>query len=351
MARFKIKESEIRQYVRSLIREAIESEGRKADPTNERELEKMRRGEDFNFGILGAGAKQRVRDYFRENGIPFPKKPKGGNAITIINGATGEDKTPENTENAISDKHEKQRLSNNQKRLSNYHAKRNKDDIDKMQQMVNEPLTDGGDIKDKDDNTPIEPSIKQTKTKDPLSNDEYTQKWLSMSDEEKEAMRDKIRRNRQKESSAENDKIRGALQRSVSSGYPSSKELKQQIKDLKDKQAMLGQHNDINDKKWREYDFLIKDREKILNKYYGGYQPSSNDEYADEVVNNALADDLSGEEEFQGGNYGIETTKNNPQEDEYEPLDDDDFDNRSKKKRDFQGLKDMGFYDDDDEIW
>lgn len=346
MARFKIKESEIRQYVRSLIREAIENEGRKADPTNERELEKMRRGEDFNFGILGATAKQKVRDYFRDNGIPFPKKPKGGNAITIINGATGEDKTPENTENAISDKHEKQRLLNNQKRLSNYHAKRNKGDIDKMQQMVNEPLSDN---EVDDENISIGTTDSQTKANDALGDDAYTQKWLSMSDEEKEAMRDKIRRNRQKESSAQNDKIRGALQKSVSSGYPSPQELKQQIKGLKDKQAMLGQHNDINDKKWREYDFLIKDREKILNKYYGGYQPSSDDEYADEVVNNALADDLSGEEEFQGGNYGIEITKNNPQEDEYEPLDDDDFDNRSKKRRDFQDLKDMGFYDDDDD--
>lgn len=346
MARFKIRESEIRQYVRSLIREAIENEGRKADPTNERELEKMRRGEDFNFGILGATAKQKVRDYFRDNGIPFPKKPKGGNAITIINGATGEDKTPENTENAISDKHEKQRLLNNQKRLSNYHAKRNKGDIDKMQQMVNEPLSDN---EVDDENISIGTTDSQTKANDALGDDAYTQKWLSMSDEEKEAMRDKIRRNRQKESSAQNDKIRGALQKSVSSGYPSPQELKQQIKGLKDKQAMLGQHNDINDKKWREYDFLIKDREKILNKYYGGYQPSSDDEYADEVVNNALADDLSGEEEFQGGNYGIEITKNNPQEDEYEPLDDDDFDNRSKKRRDFQDLKDMGFYDDDDD--
>lgn len=347
MTRFKIRESEVRQYVRSLIREAIENEGRKADPTNERELEKMRRGEDFNFGILGAGAKQRVRDYFRENGIPFPTKPKGGNPITIINGATGEDKTPENTENAIADKHEKQRLSNNQKKLGNYHAKRNKDEIEKMQQIVNEPLSDD----EVDDDTSIDTIDSQTKANDALGDDAYTQKWLSMSDEEKEAMRDKIRRNRQKESSAEYDKIRGALQRSVSSGYPTSKELKQQIKGLKDKQAMLGQHNDINDKKWREYDFLIKDREKILNKYYGGYQPSSNDEYADEVVNNALADDLSAEEEFQGGNYGIETTKNNPQEDEYEPLDDDDFDNRSKKKRDFQGLKDLGFYDDDEYDW
>ena len=349
MARFKIKESEIRQYVRSLIREAIESEGRKADPTNERELEKMRRGEDFNFGILGAGAKQRVRDYFRENGIPFPKKPKGGNAIKIINGATGEDKTPENTENAIFDKHEKQRLSNNQKRLGNYHANRNKDEIDKMQQMVNEPLSDDGVDDDEYGNTSINASDSQTKANDALGDDAYTQKWLSMSDEEKEAMRDKIRRNRQKESSAENDKIRGALQRSVSSGYPSPQELKQQIIDLKNKQSMLGQHNDINDKKWKEYDFLIKDREKILNKYYGGYEPSSDDEYADEVVNSALADDLSGEEEFQGGNYGIEPTKDNSQEDEYEPLDDDDFDNRSKKRRDFQELKDMGFYDDDDD--
>lgn len=348
MARFKIKESEIRKYVRSLIREALESEGRKADPTNERELEKMRRGEDFNFDILGAGAKQKVRDYFRENGIPFPKKPKGGSRIKIINGATGEDKTSDNTADAIADKHEKQQAAYNQSRLKNYHAKRNKDEIDKMQQMVNEPLPNN-DVDADDGYDTINTSDRQTKANDALGNDAYTQKWLSMSDEEKAAMRDKIRKNRQKESSAENDKIRGALQKSVSSGYPTPNELKQQIADLKDKQAMLGQHNDINDKKWREYDFLIKDREKILNKYYGGYAPNADDEYADEVVNNALADDLSGEEEFQGGNYGIETTKGNPQEDDYEPLDDDDFDNRSKKKRDFKDLRDMGFYSDDDE--
>lgn len=350
MARIKIRESEIRQYVRSLIREAMEDEGRKADPTNERELAKMYRGEDFNFGVLGAGAKQKVRDYFRENGIPFPKKPKGGNPITIINGATGEDKSPNNTDNAIADKHERQRVTNNQNRLANYHAKRNQSEIDKMQQMVNEPSASNSvDDDDEYGDSMINTSDSQTKANDALGNDAYTQKWLSMSDDEKAEMRDKIRQNRQKESSAENDKIRGALQRSVSSGYPTPKELKQQIIDLKDKQAMLGQHNDINDKKWREYDFLIKDREKILNKYYGGYAPSADDEYADEVVNNALADDLSGEEEFQDGNYGIETTKDIPQEDDYEPLDDDDFDNRSKKKRDFQDLKDMGFYDDDDD--
>ena len=322
MARFKIKEIEIRQYVRSLIREAIESEGRKADPTNEIELEKMRRGEDFNFGILGATAKQKVRDYFRDNGIPFPKKPKGGNPITIINGATGEDKSPNNTEDAIATKHEKQRTVANDRVKRNYHAKRNKDEIDKMQQMVNEPMSDN-EVDDEYDDASIDATDSQTKANDALGDDAYTQKWLSMSDEEKEAMRDKIRRNRNKESSAENEKIRGGLQRGASRGYPTAKELKQQIMDLKDKQAMLGQHNDINDKKWREYDFLIKDREKILNKYYGAYNQNLYKKETDDV------DDA-------------------PQKDEYEPL--DNFYNRSGKRRNFQDLKDMGFYDDDDDF-
>ena len=340
MARFKIKESEIRQYVRSLIREAIESEGRKEDPINTRELEKMRRGEDFNFGIMGNGARKKVYKFFRENGIPFPTKPKGGNPITIINGATGEDKTPSNTEDAIFDKHEAQRQTYNQTRLDRYHEKKNKDKIDKMHQIVNEPLpnnkTDDNLIKNAEIDKPTK------KTRKTLDNDAYTQTWLSMSDEEKEDMRNKIRRNRQKENSAENDKIRGALQRSVSSGYPSPQELKQQIIDLKNKQSMLGQHNDINDKKWKEYDFLIKDREKILNKYYGGHEPTSDDEYADEVVNSALADDLSDEEEFQN-------IDNCQKDDDYIPIDSIDFEEDSDKKRRNQALYDMGFYDDDDD--
>lgn len=321
MTRFKIRESEVRQYVRSLIREAIESEGRKPDPINKRELDKMRRGEDFNFGIMGSGAQQTVRDYFRDNGIPFPTKPKGGNPITIINGATGEDKSPNNTEDAISYKHEKQRQKRNQIRLDKYHETKNKDKIDQMRQMVYEPLVDDEDIDDENDDTSTDTSKKERKANDALSNDEYTQKWLSMSEEEREAMRDKIRRNRIKERSAENTKFRSSMQRGVNGTYPTAKELKQQIADLKDKQAMLGQHNDINDKKWREYDFLINDREKILNKYYRGYRQSSKEEDTDDTTNII-------------------------QKDEYEPL--DNFYNRSGKKRDFQGLKDLGFYDDDD---
>lgn len=340
MSRIVIKESEIRRYVRSLIREAMEDEGRKASPENERELEKMRRGEDFNFGILGQGAKQRVREYFKEKGIPMPKMPKGGVSPEIINGATGEDKTPANSPEAIAKNLEARKTAHNQTNKDRYFAKKHGEETKEMNQLVDEPLDDI-------DNTTY--SDRDTLANDELGQDAYAQKWLALSDDEKAAMRDKIRQNRINKSSAENEKYRDVLNRTVTSGYPTPEELKQQIVDLKSKQSALGQHNDINDKKWREYDYLIKDREKILNKYYGGSEPDTNDEMADEIVNNAFNDDLSGEEEFSGGDYGIERNKQQSDDQEYEPLDDDDFDNRSKKKRDFDDLKDMGFYDDEDD--
>lgn len=339
MARTIIKESELRKYIRSIIREAIEDEARKASPETENELNKMIRGEDFNYGLLGTTARQKVRDYFKSKGLTIPTKPKGGIPPRIINGTTGEDKTPENSPKALAMTMQRKKNEKKKYDASRHYEKKNKDEYDEMNKLVNEP-SDGNMDNGQTPNTDTSS----------LDKDQYTQNWLNMSDDEKSAMRDKIRQNRQDKRDSELLHYRDELNKRRPVAFPTPQEIKREIVDLKAKQAQLGQHNDINDRKWKEYDYLIRDREKILNKYYGGGEKDSNDELADEIVNNALKDDLSGEEEFKD-NYGIEKTK--PQDQEQDEVQYDDFDDdifgRNKKKRDYDELKSMGFYNDDDD--
>lgn len=190
---------------------------------------------------------------------------------------------------------------------------------------------------------------------EPIDNvkDEYGERWLNMSDDEREALKKEIINARKAKQASNVERYREMDRNSTLSGFPTADEIRDRIAMLKDKQAALGNHNDVNDKKWREYDFLIKDCQKILNKYYGGETPTdSNDEMADEIVKNALADDLSSAEEFADTDPNAITPNKTKQEkepsEEYDPLNNILFGRSNVQRRAYDDL--FNFYSDDDDM-
>lgn len=334
MARIVIKESEIRNYVRSLIREARKQIDFAPDIQNGTfDLEKTE---------MMPGSRRWLNDFFKSKGIPKPRKAQGEGAPNrIIDYKTGElvngdeiNQFVSDRRSAAADDHRK-KARERARGLSSNAVADNQITKDAMNNFNNDSISDG------DNAEPVD-SIK----------DEYGEKWLNMSDDEREALKKDIINARKAKQASDVDRYREMGRNSISSGFPNADEIRDRIAMLKDKQAALGNHNDINDKKWREYDFLIKDCQKILNKYYGGETPTdSNDEMADEIVKNALADDLSSAEEFADTDPNAITPNKTKQEKEpsedYDPLDNALFGRSKKKQRGYDDLSD--FYGDDDD--
>lgn len=273
MARFKIRESEIRSYVRSLIREALEAEG--YAPEHQKEIDKMKRGEVFNYGNLGSGARADARAYMKANfgSVVQPLLP-GVRSYTLIDPKTGLDADPEHTPDALKAAAEAKKVKRRNQSRMIMHDRRHK-----SEQQVNRDDAFGEDSN--------------------LSSAEYFKNFNNASDDEKAELRNNIRQSRQRRNTANVAKYQDILSHHGSLGFPSPEELKQQILNLNKKKEELGPHNDLNDEKYKEYDRLIKDRKHILNKYYSGnYSLDSNDEMADAVVNDAFMDDLSDADEF-----------------------------------------------------
>lgn len=346
MARFVIKESEIRNYVRSLIREA----GRKKidfhpDLVNGAfALEKE---------LCKPGGERWVEDFFNEKGVKKPTKPRFKNTpYRMIDYNTGELANADEMNDFVDAMRKKGKISHKDKVADNWHnSKMDKSDDaqanrDAMKNFASqdddseEELVDVNDIPVVDDDE---------------VDDEYTQKWLALSNDDRMAASKEVINARKAKQAADVERYRqmeNDLPRYAS--YPSPDEIRDRIAMLKDKQAALGDHNMVTDKKWREYDYLIKDCEKILNKYYGGVNPTdSSDEMADEVVKNSLADDLSSAEEFKDTDFNAFATNQSPKQtyDDYDSIDDeteDDDDNRSHK-RDFKDAERNGFFNYDDD--
>lgn len=333
MAKIVIKESEIRKYVRSLIREGRNPIDFQPEINNGTfDLEKTQ---------LMPGSKRWLADYWKSKGVSKPRSYKWeGMPNRIIDYETGKLVNGDEIDTFLNAQREKAAKKHSHEVNKNQLAKKgkigddNKLSRDTLRNFGDANLSDGGD--------------KDVEMNDTLPQDDYTEKWLGMSDDERADARDAIMNARKAKQSAEYDKYRNMQNSSLD--FPSADEIRDRIAILKDKQAALGGHNMVTDRKWKEYDYLIKDCEKILNKYYGGVNPTdSNDEMADEIVKNALDDDLSSAEEFKDTDYNAITPNNNY--DDYEPIYDEteDDDDKRSKKRDFRDAEKNGFFDYDDD--
>ena len=333
MARIVIKESEIRNYIRSLIREGRKPIDFQPEINNGTfNLEKTQ---------LMPGSKRWLDDFWKSKGVSKPRSYKWeGMPNRIIDYETGN----------LVNGNEIDAFLNNQRAKA---AKKHSDDVNKNQLAKKGKISDDNNLtkdtlKNFGNTNPSTDGVKDVEMTDTSPQDDYTEKWLSMSDEERADARDAIMNARKVKQSADYDKYRNMQTSSLD--FPSADEIRHRIAMLKDKQAALGGHNMVTDRKWKEYDYLIKDCEKILNKYYGGVNPTnSNDEMADEIVKNALDDDLSSAEEFKDTDFNAIMPNNNYGD--YEPIDDEteDDDDKRSKKRDFKDAEENGFFDYDDD--
>lgn len=333
MARITIKESVIRNYVRSLIRESIEAEAVE-DPRDLEEREKMLAGKSYNRTFFPDGGKSLSLERQRraQLGLPPLRKPMGGVKPILIDG-NGNDITPENSPEAIQARIEGRVKDHAQKMAKRFVKKADRENLGKVRGLSDKEAA----------------NLKIDKYANDVESDPYTQRMLSMSPEERAKEADRIRRDRIARGRASN----AVISKMVSDlgrrglGYPTKEELLQHIERLKVEQKELGPRCPANEDGWKRYDYLIKDACNILNKYYNNKDASS--DVADEIVNDAL-NDIDNDERFrqyghaQMGDDYVDSSNiaTNVPEDDFEPL---DYEEKDK----FDELGDMGLFDDDDD--
>lgn len=315
MTKMIIKESEIRSYVRSLIREAMEVEAAK-DPEDIAEREKMLAGKQYDRSKFPKGGQslKMEREYRAKMGFPPLRKPHGG-VIPRIIGADGSDLTPENTPDDI------------QRELAK-RAQHHRDD----RRIAHTPLN---------------------VQSDPIAQEIAKIDWESLTPAERKAESDRIRYMRVHQNDEKNAEIaRQISDRTRNGGGRASKaELAQRIRQLKDRIAKLSV-NDLNQKKVDHLKYILKDtrriyRERFLNGKVGKYDD-------DDIVKKALADSSVGaaanadmEGQFKNDLINpddVETNKGKEEQYRVEPLDD----RRDSQIRNFDEFKD--FFGDDDDI-
>lgn len=354
MAKFVIKESVLKNYISSIIRETIETESRgKQDPQVQIELDKMLSGQTYNRGVFPTGGKafQIEMNYRKERGLPPLRKPKGGIVPYLIDG-DGNDITPENSPDQIAHRLNMRGDAHRETERLRHVDKGNREE---RQQMHANLGLDGAD---------------NGSTNAVNGEDVYTQRWLNMTPEERAEQREKILQMRKNDSAAKLDNYRREVGKLSNRGLelPSAEHLKQRIVDLKARQAALGPHTDANDYDWKRYDYIIKDTQKILSKYFDNVDI---DAMKDDVVDAMVADadkDIENDSKFAeeaaalGDDYVAPSTKFKGQEDiqpidtatdndEEEDDDDDAISKYGKKyKRDFKAAQDMGLFDNLDDM-
>lgn len=347
MAKIYLKESEIRRYVRTLIREAMETEAAK-DPEDIAEREKMLAGQQYDRSKfpLGGQSLKIEREYRNSRNLPPLKKPKGG-VIPRIIGADGNDLTPENSPEAIQQVL-RQRVKNNV--INN--AKRYIKVGDREEFAKNHDI-------DSDDAMNVTHDIFANN----VDNDPVTQKWLAMTPDEREAESKRIRQERNRQSSERNidiiKQISDAGRRAIK--YPTKEELEQKIETLKAKRDAL-EDNDLNRYDRAVYDHIINDTQRIINKYYNGIDTYNSSDAADDIVKYAM-DDIDSDSRYnelaadQGENYvdpsefepknEPQIDKDNKENDNYEPL---DVVGRKTKKTNFDDAREMGMFGNDEDF-
>lgn len=352
MLKLIIKESEIRSYIRSLIKEAIETEAAVENPDDIAERNKMLAGQPYDRSKFPYGGKSfsLERERRAQLGLPPLKKPKGGVIPRFID-ADGTDITPGNSPEAIADRLNQMKAAHRDKMRDRYIKKADKETF-----MANRNLDGNAD-------TPIG---KYDKYLGKVEQDPVIQRVLAMSPEERAAEAEKQRKNRIQRGMDANREIRSKISKSSPLGIPSNREFfVNRIAELKKKQAALGEHCDANDAQWRSLDYIINDTKRILNKWFGGYQDDTSftdadDEFVKSALNDIDAEKMSRDFSDEYGENVVdpssfetnaeETPSNSNIEtdsDNYEPLD-DETPKKKKKKHNFDDAEEMGYFDDID---
>jgi hypothetical protein len=252
MAKYIIKESEIRNYVRSLIRE-----GRKAI-----DFQPEIKNGTFNLDktILQDGSRRWLADFFKSKGVKKPVKPTGLNTPDrIIDINTGELVNKDEIDQFIANKRAvaAELHRNNMRRAKQGKTLAKTDDSLFTKSFVNNIKQDGSEKSSYDERDAI---------------DDYTKKWLNMSDEERAAARDHIMNSRKQRQLRDNEARRQRDNTPQTSRYTSlgtEKTLKANIAKLEQKLKELGHRTDINARYWDDYTKVLNNNKRILNMYYG----------------------------------------------------------------------------------
>lgn len=354
MAKTVIKESEIKNYIHSLLNEAINNEVRVSDPRDVEEREKMLAGQPYDRSYFQKNGKSwnLEREYRKQHRYPELRKPKGG-VIPRLIGANGEDLTPENKPEAIEASMEAAKERNRENTGNKYIKKQDR-----------EEFAQRNDINPEDAMNTAKDAFANNPEKSPEA-----QRWMNMSDEEKAAERERLRKERIQASIDSLSKTQAQmkdLQSRPGTKFPTRRELEQKIEKLKAERDSL-EDNQLNQDAIRELDKFIKDKQTILNKYYGDKYYDDEDPEIDRMRDDA--DNIAKMNAQDGINpYEYETPdgENDSEDDEENTIDggddseeEDEYDNtlddiigggRGKRKRsNFDNAREMGFYDNDDD--
>jgi tRNA splicing endonuclease len=335
MARIVIKESEIRQYVRSLIREARKSLG--YHPTIENGT--------FNLDkeLTMPGARSFFANYFDKD-HPAPRKVRGdGVPDRIINFNTKELANKQEIDQFLANRRLDAAAHRNEMEKARYFGKKlmNSEDGQSDRNIALSHLNDV-DI-DTDANDDGEDAW--------LNNDDYTKRMLALSVEEREALAQQIIRQRVADQAAKADQEAKARRDALPQTWnvPTEKSTREHLRDLEQQLEALGPRNDINDKKYRELEYIIKKTKQQLNQFYKGRKLNRKQDDIDKITQDALNVDLSNEEEFKDVDpHSIETDSSDETYIPYELQPRDDDDNNRSHYRDFKSLENNGYFSDDE---
>lgn len=394
MAKYIIKESEIRSYVRGLIKESIEAEGltpqddekyynnfmgyiNNGGRLNKRtidsfghtfpELTKMVNGKGYNRADWNDWRNAATfpaaveRHYRRMMGYtPFDKKSLNGVVPYLID-SNGNDISPENSEEGR-EARAQQKVDNHRKKEGNkFVRKANIESWAKAQGMNDEEIAEliasGKPVKDKNANLHSGDNDLGKALQDP-----NFKKWFDMSDEEKEAERERIRQERIQQSVDRNAdiirQISDAGRRVVK--YPTKEELEQKIANLKAKRDAL-EDNDLNRYNRNMYDYIIKDTQRIINRYYNGIDDDGSSDAADDIVYDAL-NDIDNDDNYKG--LAAENGMEEVDPSQFETDDEAEYTKTPKpnnaaepssaidlnKRRNFDNAREMGMFGDDEDF-
>lgn len=336
MARIVIKESEIRQYVRSLIREARKSLD--YHPTVENGT--------FNLDkeLTMPGARAFFANYFDKD-HPAPRKVRG-NCVPdrIINFNTKELANKQEIDKFIADRRLDAEAHRNEKEKAKHFAKKlmNSEDAQNDRNIALSHLND----------VDIDTYANDDDEDAWLSNDDYTKRMMALSVEEREALAQQIIRQRVADQAAKADQEAKARRDALPQTWavPTEKSTREHLRDLEQRLEALGPRNDINDKKYRELEYIIKKTKQQLNQFHKGRKLKRvQDDDIDKMTQDALNVDLSNEEEFKDVDpNSIETDSSDEMYIPYELQPRDDDDNNRSHYRNFKDLEKNGFFSDDE---
>lgn len=277
-----LKESQIRKYIRSLIREALETEHRLPSEESRAEIEKMESGKPYDRTNFAPAALRREKAYREQMGYPSISdwennkkqsfKDQTGKTLGAINVSTvGADGNP----TSVVMGHKKMHVSvddmfkTREEYLTSRAAEYGKRSANRYLNVA--------DRKAKADERGVD--YKQINSMDSTINnadkDPKTRIWLNMTVDERERIADKIRRKRMDKQFQKNDEIR----KSISKNSPGRFEDLENTKSMIDRVNMLktkrdelhrklgGKETDLNRREWTKYDHVIKDNVRILDDY------------------------------------------------------------------------------------